>query len=309
MKTLMDHYHEGVDRLQGQLKEAETTEQAVSIVQDELRKLADIDGAYMQSLTVPEARISQAMLSTLRLCLNTLTSIRLQALHPDQYSSTQPEPISESSRETSMLGEVVSGALGAGITGAVTGGPLGLGLGLVVGGAVGGGVARFSKGADTLVSQVRSEEPKLGLGVDVDAFLGQLVQALEKVDVTVSRYRVEEEEDARQKKPKLEDHPEVLEFLQNLMGDALDEDTPLPRTIKMRNREIPRILRHYGIQAEVYQPDGEQTSAVDAYSKFEFEPSLDPDSEKYVILKPAFVKGDRVILRGRVIEPASFTQE
>jgi hypothetical protein len=57
------------------------------------------------------------------------------------------------------------------------------------------------------------------------------------------------------------------------------------------------------METRVYQPNGEPSGQD--WAMFEFEPSLEPDSPEYVTMKPAFVKGDEVILQGRVIEPAT----
>ncbi|MCU0534872.1 MAG: hypothetical protein MUD14_13355, partial [Hydrococcus sp. Prado102] len=37
---------------------------------------------------------------------------------------------------------------------------------------------------------------------------------------------------------------------------------------------------------------------------FDFEPSIDPSTQDYVTITPALLKGDRLLRRGRVIEPA-----
>jgi hypothetical protein len=36
---------------------------------------------------------------------------------------------------------------------------------------------------------------------------------------------------------------------------------------------------------------------------FDFEPSIDPSTKDYVTITPALLKGERLLRRGRVIEP------
>jgi hypothetical protein len=64
---------------------------------------------------------------------------------------------------------------------------------------------------------------------------------------------------------------------------------------------LPQILMGQGIQAQIYRPDEERSYR----EYFDFEPSIDPAAKEYVTITPALVKGDRLLRRGRVIEPAS----
>ena len=55
-----------------------------------------------------------------------------------------------------------------------------------------------------------------------------------------------------------------------------------------------------GIRPQIYQPDEQQSYR----EYFDFEPSIDPAANDYVTITPALLKGDRLLRRGRVIEPA-----
>ena len=63
---------------------------------------------------------------------------------------------------------------------------------------------------------------------------------------------------------------------------------------------LPQILMSQGIRAQIYQPQ-----EPDNYREyFDFEPSIDSSTKDYVTITPALLKGDRLLTRGRVIEPA-----
>ena len=100
--------------------------------------------------------------------------------------------------------------------------------------------------------------------------------------------------------PKLEDHPDILNFLQNFMGEVSDEQANLTLLTNKLSQQIPDILHQNGINVEFYQPGREDTS------KFDFVKNIDPKVREYVTLTPAFIKDNQVIRRGRVVKPASF---
>jgi len=64
---------------------------------------------------------------------------------------------------------------------------------------------------------------------------------------------------------------------------------------------LPQILMEQGILAQIYRPNNADSDR----EYFDFEPSIDPDNKDYVTITPALLKGDRLLRRGRVIEPAS----
>lgn len=100
--------------------------------------------------------------------------------------------------------------------------------------------------------------------------------------------------------PKLEDHPDILKFIQNLLGQVSNEQSDVQLLTNKLNQQIPDILYAHGIQVEFYQPGIEDTS------KFDFVTNIDPEVREYVNLTPALIKENKVIQRGRVVKPASF---
>ena len=100
--------------------------------------------------------------------------------------------------------------------------------------------------------------------------------------------------------PKLEDHPDILNFFQNLMGEVSDDQANVQSLTNNLSQQLPDILNQNGIDVVFYQPGIEDTS------KFDFVKNIDPEIREYVTLTPALIKENQVIRRGRVVKPASF---
>jgi hypothetical protein len=135
------------------------------------------------------------------------------------------------------------------------------------------------------------------LKVDAVGLLDYLAQALETIDRAVLEFGLV----SKPPEPTLENHPRTLELLQNLLGESQDYTAQLPSIIATRIEEIPGVLRQEGMQAVFYRPEMGTSDAARAW--FEFEPSLDPQRMEYATLVPAILKGDRLVVIGRVIEP------
>jgi hypothetical protein len=101
--------------------------------------------------------------------------------------------------------------------------------------------------------------------------------------------------------PKIEDHPELLEILQNLIGLEADrnEQVHLPKLTRNIIKQIRQFLKLNNIEVIFYQP------GMDNLSKFDFVSSSNAQLKKHITLIPAFVKNNHVILRGRVVKSSS----
>ncbi|MBA3920666.1 MAG: hypothetical protein H0X31_02735 [Nostocaceae cyanobacterium] len=330
MKTLVGYYQEIKDKLKSQLEAATTTEQVVKIVQSEINQLIDINGEYIQSLTPPQARLARVMLQALNQYTNVLISVKLHSpseiekpasqLDLTKLTSDVLSPVTKMLETQKNLQtmtspayyqqvllqqvrqsrEIVSSLLAGGLAGTFEGGLYWGLFGAIVGAVTGGVFTRVFKkepvSADISVPTPVLALPQSRIEIDTNKILDYLYQAWQSIDLTVAAYGGKEEKAV---KPGLEDNLDLLEYLQDLMADALDENIQLPIAVRRRIQQAKTILRRQGIEARVYQPDTEQE-----WSMFYFEPSLDPEVTEYVTLKPALVKGTQVILLGSVIEPA-----
>jgi hemerythrin superfamily protein len=337
MKTLVGHYQEVKDKLKSRLESTETTEQVVKIVKDEIQKLTDIDGEYILSLTPPQARLARTMLQSLSQWTGIMNLIKLQdstnpvvnqlsdgvnlgelaanALAPvTQIIETQKNitAITKADfyrqavlKQAGQSREVVSSVFAGGVAGTLEGGLSWGILGAVIGAVTGGAIAKVLKKKDSTeetkiipkVKTIAAAKAQVKLDIDINKLLDQLYQALQIIDVTVASYGSKED---KTPKADIDNNLELLEYLQDLLAESLDKNIQLPMTVRRRIDQAGTILRRYGIEARVYEPEKDG----DNWSMFYFEPSLDPEIKDYVTLKPALVKDNQVILPGSVIEPS-----
>jgi hypothetical protein len=144
------------------------------------------------------------------------------------------------------------------------------------------------------ISSELLELPQPILQVDSKVFLDHLGDALNTIDLAVARV---EESNKHEGDLVIEELPELLNFLQRLMGASkLDKPQMAHELAKL----LPQILMSQGINTQIYRPNDPDSDR----NYFDFEPSIDPDTKAHVTLTPALLKGDRLIRRGRVIEPA-----
>ncbi|MDJ0774563.1 MAG: hypothetical protein QNJ49_14260 [Mastigocoleus sp. MO_167.B18] len=221
---------------------------------------------------------------------------------PDYYKQVLLQPL-----RTNRV--VASSLVAAGLAGTLEGGlSWGL-LGAIIGGITGGmfgkvvGNKPSSEEAETFSEEkipVAIVESKLEL--DINSLLSQLYQAFQSIDLSVAAYHNKNKED-KVSLAGLENNLDLLEYLQELMADALDEEIQLPVSVRRRIEQATTILRHYGIEALVYQhTQGINPDRIDELM-FYFEPSIDPEITEHITLKHALVKDGRVLLPGCVIEP------
>ncbi|AFY56428.1 hypothetical protein Riv7116_3988 [Rivularia sp. PCC 7116] len=336
MKSLASHYQKIKEKLKSRLEAVNTVEEVVEIVRGEVNQLADLNGEYIKELTPPQARLARNMLENIKENLQILTSVELQDLNidvpeksfdisevsaelnknilsplnsaiqtqrniqnwtsPNYYQQILLKPIQKSRVIVSSL---LAAGLAGTLEGGITWGLVGAAIGLVSGGVFSKVVKQkqlpdiSSNSADEVI-QNQSK-----IAVDIDKLLNYLYQNFQSIDQTVLTYGVKEE---KSNQPDLENNLDLLEYLQELMADALDEETQLPIAVRRRIEQAITVLRNYGIEAKVYQPSLEANKAWDM---FYFEPSIDPNITDYVTLKHAFVKDEKVLLPGSVIEPAA----
>ncbi|MBD2772300.1 hypothetical protein [Iningainema tapete] len=329
MKTLVSHYQEIKDKLKSQLEAAQTTEQAVKIIQDEIKALADFNGDYIGGLTPPQARLATTMLKSLSQYISSLLLIKLQDFtatanllsvgegeRSDSYNILPVTKIIQADKNLQALTtigdrtqaflqkvqqsrDIISSLLAGGIAGTLAGGySWGL-IGAITGGVI-GKITQPSPVKTDVAQEPELPKNQVKISIDIDKLLDYLFQAFQSIDITVAGYGAREET----LKPGLENNLDLLEYLQDLMADALDEQTQLPTAVRRRIEQAETILRRYGIEARVYQPSQEDLG-IEPWTMFYFEPSLDPQITDYITLKHAFVKDNQVLLPGSVIEPAS----
>lgn len=305
-KTLVEYFNQNRrDAFKEKLQDVKSLqvvagEQVLQIIQDEIRIIANHNSDYILGLTDSQRTLAWGKLDALSKFFNILTVIKLPQVHAEEHSQIHHHKRHHKDNNNEDMRHISIGAVSGAAAGTLAG-P----VGMVVGAGIGAGVGLVSnlipnnEETENVNSKVRVENEVPLLRIDIDPILSNLHQGFKEIDEAVARCL--EDRKKPLDKPSLDKLTDVLEVLQDLMGEELDEQNQIPTLVSKQLKRIPSVLRHYGMEARVYQPNGEPSSQD--WAMFEFEPSLEPDLQEYVTMKPAFVKGDEVILQGRVIEP------
>ncbi|MBD2539333.1 hypothetical protein [Coleofasciculus sp. FACHB-SPT36] len=294
MKTLYTLFTKERSEVQTEIDKATSPEQVVKLVQ---KRLDNIQSSYVGELSVAQVRLASLFLDTLRQSLGTLTAANeTKVLEPKPQQSANP--VGRVSPKTIIL-KVLQGLICVGILDSLfslasdsPGAWMDILLvSLLVGLEV---VFQIDKRDRTnrSVSLQPVEAPQPIVRVDSQVFLDNLTDALNTIDLAVARTQ-------EVKKPLddsgIEELPELLNLLQRLMGASI---LGKPQMSLELTKLLPQILMEQGIRVQIYQADDTHREY------FDFEPSIDPAAKDYVTITPALFKGDRLLRRGRVIEPA-----
>lgn len=140
--------------------------------------------------------------------------------------------------------------------------------------------------SDKLASQVDVQ-----LQVESQTFLNYLADAL-----SIAQKLFAEQEEARED-TLFEKEPQLLEFFQELFEAYYFNDGAWAL------KKIPSItafLWKHGIEVKTFNPDHPEDAQY-----FDVEPAIDATLKEPLTIRPAFVKGEQMILRGQAAEPLS----
>lgn len=287
---LVDYFKGNQENLRSELETAKTPDKVVEILSREIDRLSALNGEYIEKLIPSQAKVALALLDMFE------RSVKLSVGIKEDYSqyinrildksiSLEDAKKIENTKIYPIIGAIAGGSVGA---------------------LFGPFVSMLSASAGAFVAeQIKSElveekspntdsrtwsvpEPQLQL--DADILISKFEKQLKTIDELVIKYGTPLEIP----KPKLEDHPPALEFFQNCLKQKQEGNIP-PDLMK----ELDHLLTNSEIEVKNYDQD----SSENKYQEFEFVPNL--DTGDYETIKPAFVKGDRVILKGEVREPMS----
>ncbi|MCA1991286.1 MAG: hypothetical protein LDL41_04450 [Coleofasciculus sp. S288] len=291
MKTLFTLFSKERSELEAEIDQATNPEQVVKLVQT---RLDNLERSYIGKLNVAQVRLASLFLDTLRQSIGTLTAAneaRVEKLESQKATDQAKRP----SPKTLLL-KILQGLLCLGIldslfslTSDAPGAWMDILLVLLLVGLE--VVFQLDKRDRT---QEPVEVPHSIVQVDSKVLLDNLAEALSTIDLAVASA---EEVKKSPESSGIEEQPELLNLVQRLMGASFLEK---PQMALELTKLLPQILMEQGIQSRIYQPDYEPSYR----EYFDFEPSIDPAAQDYVTITPALVKGDRLLRRGRVIEPA-----
>lgn len=294
MKTLLTLFGKERNQLETEIDKATNLEQVVQLVQS---RLDNLERNYIGELNVAQVRLASFFLDTLRQSIATLT-----AANETRISQPQPEKIVNRTRglSNSLILKVLQGLISISILGSLfslTQDTVGAWMDILLMTVLVGLEVVFQLeggGENRSDSPQPVAPPKLIMQVDSKAFLDNLGDALNTIDLAVASAE-------QVKKPLdgsgIEELPELLNVVQRLTGASFLQK---PQMALELTKLLPQILMEQGIRTQIYQP-GDKHSGREY---FDFEPSIDPEARDYVTITPALLKGDRLLRRGRVVEPA-----
>ncbi|MEW6493566.1 MAG: hypothetical protein AB1589_13825 [Cyanobacteriota bacterium] len=295
MKTLFTLFSKERSELETEIDKAANPEQVVKLVQS---RLDNLERSYIGELNVAQVRMASFFLDTLRRSVATLMAANETRVAPLESEQTTPQGTRFASK--SILLKVLQGLICLGIIESLFSltqdSPRAwmdiLLVSLLVGLEV---VSQLDKRENRLDSSQAREAPQPIVRVDSQVLLDHLADALSTIDIAVTR--VEDGKKPIVGSSGIEEQSEVLAVMQRLMGASFLEK---PQMALELTKLLPQILMEQGISAQIYRPDDEPIGR----DYFDFEPSIDPAAKDYVTITPALLKGDRLLRRGRVIEPA-----
>ncbi len=296
MNTLLTLFGKERSELQKEIDKATSVEQVVKLVHNRLDRLQK---SYTGELNVAQVRQAAFFLDTLRQSIATLT-----AASKTQLVLPQPEQIAIQAGRLStnkLILKVVQGLISIAILGSLVsltrtspGAWMAILLvSVLVGVEV---VLQLDKNKNENIGELPqlAEAPGPIVRVDSQVLLDNLADAINTIDLAVGRPQ-------EGKKPLdelgIEDLPELLNLIQRLMGASYLER---PQMALELARLLPQSLMEQGIRVQIYRSEDAQNGR----EYFDFEPSIDRATKDYVTITPALFKGDRLLRRGRVIEPA-----
>lgn len=296
MKTLLTLFDRERNSLKTEIDRATNLDQVVRLVQN---RLDNLERVYLGELNITQVRLAALFLETLRQSIAALT-----VAYETENVSSQTSPSLKAAGNLSpnrlilkgLQALVCLGILGSlfSLTPRVPGAWMAILLtALLIGIEV---VFQLDKTAGEN-STTLPQLPETSLPVvrvDSQVLLDNLADALHTIDEAVSRAKdVNKSLDSSG----IEELTDLLNLIQRLMGASFLNK---PQMAVELAKLLPQVLREQGIHAQLYRP--EETANVREF--FDFEPTIDPTNKDYVTITPALLKGERLLLKGRVIEPA-----
>jgi hypothetical protein len=288
MKTLSTLFNNERQSIQKELQKATSIDQVVKLVQN---KLDNLEKNYIGELSISQVRQVAFFLETLRQSLATLTAANEKQLELPNKIINQPA----SPKRLILKG--LQGLVGLGIFGelfSLTPTAPGAWMAILLTSVLVGVEVTLQLDKDNPDLEQPQKLIQPSLQIDSNVLLDNIADALNTIDLAIaSTSTVKKSLDASG----IEESPELLNLLQRQMGASFLNK---PQMALELTKLLPQILMEQGISVQMYRP--EQEPSYREY--FDFEPSIDPTSKDYITIAPALLKGDRLLRRGRVIEPA-----
>jgi hypothetical protein len=312
MATAQSYYLSHKATLSEKLENCASFKECCEIIETFILDLTDISGEYVRNLSPSQARLALTLLGTLRSVLRAIAA----SLPPSGYDS-EPEIAvpTGGSRHVSpklpldaLTGIGAAGVVGGSIAVPVLSIPLAIAVGLAASAATHSLVSsgnRHSSESDAprpLPATLRSPTLPPALWTD---FLEEALKATD--DMVAEHGKLELEARPKKVTPRIEDHPGVLSFLQDLLGwyarrqSDLQDETFYPLRLHLEET-LPDLLSRYSLSIRSYDPHTQETDT----EIFDFEEEIGPQKlQSPQMIQPALLRNDQVVRKGRVILPKS----
>ena len=295
MKTLITLFGKERSELETELDKATSLDRVVNLLNS---RLNNVEKIYIGQLNVAQVRLASLFLDALRQSFATLT-----AANEIQVALPEPKPLASQATKSApnrLILKVLQALICIGILGSLfslTETTPGVWMAILLMSLLAGleVALQLDKNDGEISSDTLGvlEAPQVIMRFDSKVLLDNLADALSTIDNAVARL---EQANNPLGSSGIEELPELLNLIQRLMGAYLLEK---PQMAIELTKLLPQVLMEQGIRAQIYRPN-------DAHSDreyFDFEPSIDPGATDYVTITPALFNGERLLRRGRVIEP------
>jgi hypothetical protein len=249
MKTISSLFSEERNQLQTEIDNTTNIEEIVKLVQNRLDNLERI---YIEKLNLAQVRLASFFLDTLRQSIAAIAAANYSQIAPtEQKQFTNPSTKFFSSRLILKLlkGLIYIGILGSlfSLTKTTPGAWMAILLtSILLGVEV---VLQLDKDNQENNSSELLKLPQPILRVDSKVLLDNLADALNTIDLAVARVK---EENKNEDDRSIEELPELLNFIQRLMGAS---KLNKPEMTIALTKLLPQILMEQGILADIYRPD------------------------------------------------------
>ncbi|OCQ94182.1 hypothetical protein BCD64_05280 [Nostoc sp. MBR 210] len=292
MKTISTLFNAERNQLQIEIDQIASVEQVVKLVQN---RLDNLERTYISELNLTQVRLASFFLEMLRQSVGNLTVVNQSPVESQEQKQISNLTTNVSPKR--LILKLLKALIYVGILGSLfslTKINFNAWMGILLTLLLLGLEVVLQLDKSNVTSTELLEIPQPVLRVDSKLLLDNLADALNTIDIAVARFA---EGNKLADDRTLEELPELLNFLQRLMGASFLEQ---PQMAIALTKLLPQILMSQGIRAQIYQQQAPQNER----EYFDFEPSIDPNTKDYVTITPALLKGDRLLRRGRVIEPA-----
>lgn len=311
-------------RLEG-MKLPKDAEKAQIVVSNYLNELFDGDGEFRQNLTQSEDYILQAAMSLLNAqqsMIAPLAKVEIQQ-EPNATIEDEPvmgEPIDTANTKSSLDGiaqhirrEQYPMVIGGSAIGSAAGALIMGSWGAVFGAIAGTALVLYASAQSSSAKNAKSSQPKLQVRpqqrpqarmskivetpIDTSLFMTIVSNICDSVDSLIATFRAQinrvvDKYESQEKLPIEAEYPALLENIQALLGVAAGDSDPDTRQkrIEKRIEMLADSLENYDLRAVNY--DG--NNAI----YFAMQPS--PNVSKDTMVAPALLRGDRVVMKGKV---------